>query len=64
EVCDNFDSANGVSKPSGKHSQASLEKDVNSMVTELHLQSKVFEEYRYREESTIHFQMYVITFLL
>ena len=30
EVCDNFDSANGVSKPSGKHSQASLEKDVNS----------------------------------
>ena len=44
EVCDNFDSANNVSKPSGKHSHASLEKDMNLMVSELHLQSKVFKE--------------------
>ena len=59
EVCDNFDSANGVSKPSGKHSQASLEKDVNSMVTELHLQSKVFEEIPGRKHNS-----FLITFLL
>ena len=30
--------------PSAKHSRASLEKDVNMMVTKLNLQSKVFEE--------------------
>ena len=42
EVCDNFDNANNVIKPSGKHSRASLEKDLNLMVNEfeLHLQSK------------------------
>ena len=38
EVCDNFDSANNVSKPSGKHSRASLEKDVNFIC------NQVFEE--------------------
>ena len=51
EVCDNFDSATGVSKPSGKHSHASLEKDVNLMVTELQ-QSKVFEEIPGRKHSS------------
>ena len=44
EVCDNFDNANNVIKPSGKHSRASMEKNLNLMVNELHLQSKVFQE--------------------
>lgn len=44
EVCDNFDRGNDVIKPSGKHSQASLEKDIKLMVSELHNQSKVFKE--------------------
>lgn len=50
--CDNFDSAVVVRKPSGKHSHASLEKDLNLMVNELHLQSKVFEETSGRKHSS------------
>ena len=51
EVWDNFYEQTSITKPTGKHSHAAMEKDMELMVNQLHKESQVFREVNGRKHS-------------